>query len=634
MRRLAAIAAALLVALGLLVALVLLLVDPDELRAPIVARASAALGREVELGELDLAFLPVPALRVREIRVAGAAPEDPPFAEIGELRLTVSVLPLLAGRIVLGAVALENPRLRIPLDEEGRLVLPGADLPDESPAQPDAGEDAASGLIFAVQRISVNDAELEAGPWRVEGASARGSLALDGSVELEFRADLPGLGELRNGRAELSGLVSGEASGDVRAELEVELAPLASLLELEQVLEGSAAGLVTAQLAAGQLADARASLEIQDFRALAGEVGLEGDASVEAVLSEASLLEVSARLGDNEIGMQIALDKPELALEIKPGRLDLGELSPFLSGVPALGGSLEIESLEIQPEPLRVRGSVGLERVAYPIEQGQARLTGSLAGRGSVLRLDAETLEIGGEQATLAGTYDLARGTVAVDVGTSQADLGALLAALLGRSELSGSLTSSASLSGPPDVEVISGSGSFRIVDGSIRGFSLLRQVFGDFASLPVLVASMQGKDLSRYEEEEFESLSADFRVADGRLITQNLTLVYGNATAYLRGGIGLSDGALDLSGRVMLSREVDEELGKASGRQTVIPIAAITGTVDSPRLRLDRQALAGLALEYASGSGRLQEKLEEALGEEGAGQVKDLLDSLLRGGR
>ena len=43
MRRLAAIAAALLVALGLLVALALLLVDPDELREPIVARASAVL---------------------------------------------------------------------------------------------------------------------------------------------------------------------------------------------------------------------------------------------------------------------------------------------------------------------------------------------------------------------------------------------------------------------------------------------------------------------------------------------------------------------------------------------------------------------------------------------------------------
>jgi hypothetical protein len=631
MRRLAAIAAGLLVALCLLVALVLLLVDPDELREPIVARASLALGREVELGELDLAFLPVPALRAKEIRIAGAAAQDPPFAEIGELRLNVSPLPLLAGRIVLGAVALENPRLHIPLDEEGRLVLPGA---GESPARPDAAEEAASGLILAVRRISVSDAELEAGPWRIEGASVQGSLALDGSAELEFRADLPGLGELRNGRAELSGLVSGEPAGEVRAELDVDLATLATLLELEQVLEGRAAGPVTAQLAAGQLAGARATLEIEDFRALAGEAGLHGDASVEAVLSEASLLEVSARLGSNELGVQIALDKPELTLEIRPGRLDLGTLSPFLSGVPSLGGSLEIESLEIQPEPLRVRGSVGLERVAYPIEQGEAQLTGSLTGRGSVLRLDAETLEIGGEQATLSGTYDLARGTVSVDAGTSEADLGALLPALLGRSELSGSLTSSANLSGPPEVDVISGSGSFRIVDGSIRGFSLLRQVFGDFASLPVLVASMEGKDLSRYEEEEFESLSADFRIADGSLVTQNLTLVYGNATAHLRGGIGLSDGALDLSGRVMLSREVDDELGKASGRQTVIPISAITGTVDSPRLRLDRQALAGLALEYASGSGRLQEKLEEALGEEGAGQVKDLLDSLLRGGR
>ena len=74
---------------------------------------------------------------------------------------------------------------------------------------------------------------------------------------------------------------------------------------------------------------------------------------------------------------------------------------------------------------------------------------------------------------------------------------------------------------------------------------------------------------------------------------------------------------------------EVARELGKSSGRETLIPIAGITGTVASPRLRLDRRVLADLALEYAVGSQMVREGLEEAIGEEAADAVKDLLEGL-----
>ena len=631
MRRVATVAGGLLLALGLVVVVLLLLVDPEELREPVLARASVALGREVQLGELDLALFP-PALRARDIRVAGLEAGDPPFAEVAELRLRISPLALLAGRVVLRAVAVDSPRLRIPVDAEGMpdlTNLPGASTGE--PPDPEPGEDSGAPLTLAVQTLTVSDAELEVGPWRVEGASARGSLELDGSGELFFDADLAGLGTLRDGRAFVAGLGTDQLSAAISMELGLDLAKLAERLELDP-LEGRVAGPASATIEAGQLVGAEAHLRVADLLVLVGDVGLHGDLDLDATLRGEGPLELTTRLGSNELRLQVDLAAATPSLELQPVTIDLEALAPYLKGVPAFSGRLQLEALRVRFEPLQVSGTIRLEDVTLPLEQGEVQLSGSLVGHGSELRLDVPEVRVGGEPATLSGTYDLVGGSVSLFVGTSDADVETLLQALRGSSELSGSLTASASLAGPPELGTISGSGSFRISDGRIRGFSLLGQVFGDLATLPVLLAQLEGKDLSRYEEEEFESLSADYTIAAGRLSTQNLTLVYRNATAYLRGGIGLLDGALDLSGRVVLSGEVDRELGKRARRQTVIPIAAVGGTVDRPRLRLDRQALAGLALEYAAGSDRLQEKLEEAIGEEGAGTVRDLLDSLLRG--
>ncbi len=644
-RRVALVAGALLLAVGLVAILLALLVDPEELRAPVVERVSLALGREVQLGELDLALFP-PALRARDIRVAGVADGDPPLLEVAELRLRISALALLTGRVVLRAVAVDSPRLHIPVDAEGMpdlARLPGAMAGEAGEREPgedassaeDAGfaEDTGSPITLAVQTLTVRDAQLEAGPWRVEGASARGSLELDGSGELAFDADLPGIGTLRDGRILVTGLGTDELSATITTKLGLDLAPLAERLELGP-FEGRVSGPVSATLEGGQLAGAEAHLQIADLKVLVGNAALQGDAEVDATLIGEGLLELTTRLGSTELRSQVDFAAATPTLELQPGTLDLEALAPYLTGVPALTGRLELGAVRVEPEPLQVSGRVEFEDVALPLEQGEVRISGSLVGHGSELRFDAPEVRVASELATLSGTYDLAAGSVTLNGGTSGANVETLLQALRGSAELSGSLTSSASLAGPPELEAISGSGSFRLADGRIRGFSLLRQVFGDLATLPVLLAQLEGKDLSRYEEEEFESLSADYTIAEGRLTTQNLTLVYKNATAYLRGGIGLLDGALDLSGRVVLSRGVDEELCKRSSRQTVIPIAAVGGSVARPRLRLDRQALAGLALEYAAGSDRLQEKLEEAIGEEGAGTVRDLLDSLLRGNR
>ena len=43
--------------------------DPETLREPLQKQATSALGRDVKLGELSLAILPLPAVRVTQIRV-------------------------------------------------------------------------------------------------------------------------------------------------------------------------------------------------------------------------------------------------------------------------------------------------------------------------------------------------------------------------------------------------------------------------------------------------------------------------------------------------------------------------------------------------------------------------------------
>ena len=682
MRRLAWIAAGLVGALVLALVVALLLFDAEQLRAPIRSVAEDALGRGFEFGELDLALLPMPALRMRDIRIEGPSSDDPPFAEVEELRLRVAVLPLLTGNVVLRSLELQSPRVRIPLDAEGRPVLPapaerGADeggAPEAGAAEPGgaASGDAPSATAptLAVQRIVVSNASLEAGPWRVERAGLSGVLHLDGSAELELAAELPGLGSIHDAQIALGGLGGAAPDLEGSARIELDLGGLAERLALEGELAGRASGEVTFGLVGGELVAARADFALDDLRVRVDELSLDGDGRVSGALGErfsvdlegaelsvagqlhkpagqvlklegtlgrepgpAALGDVRLTLGTNRVDLSVDLAGDTPRVQIEPSSLDLAALRPFLSDdLPELGGTLRIDSLGVWTEPLSLTGSAALAGVSARLQHGTVSLSGDLVAHGSRLRLRDGELLVAEQAARVSGSYDLAAGTVELDVDLEGDDLGAILTALRGKAEVAGVLDARVSLRGRPHLSGLAGAGSFAITQGKLYGFSLLREVLGELVEVGRLVAQLKGKDLSRLEEEDFELLSADFRIAGGFLESENLTLVYENATAYLRGRIGLRDGALELSGRVELSEEVEQELGgSVDGRKTVIPIAGIGGTVARPRVRLDRRALAQVALELGSG-GRLRERLEEKIGKDGADAVQDLLRDILGG--
>jgi hypothetical protein len=115
------------------------------------------------------------------------------------------------------------------------------------------------------------------------------------------------------------------------------------------------------------------------------------------------------------------------------------------------------------------------------------------------------------------------------------------------------------------------------------------------------------------------------------------LRLVYDDYRVDLAGVYGLLDRSLDFRGKLTMFEEIDRALaeGETRGVKRELPLAAVRGTLDDPKVRIAPEvALRFAAAYYAGGERRekLEQKLDEKLGEGGGKQVIDLLDSVLGG--
>jgi AsmA protein len=676
LKRVLQIAAALVALVVILAGVALYFFDVEKLRDPLQSQASAALGRETTLGELSLSLFPLPAVRVTDIRIAGPKPADPPFAEIEELRLRVAILPLLARQVVLRSLEIDSPHVHIPFDKAGKPILPGTAKAKPAPgdaAQPTGpgAEATAAAPALAVDRISVDGARVEIGPWLIENASIAGHLSLDGTGSFKVALDLPGIGELRNTELKLSGLTGPAPEIGAQGEFFADLAPLAKRFALSQEISGRARGEFEVELESSELRAATANIDVPDLLVRSGDLVVSGPARAHAVLGESYSVDLSdtrvektglfakpkrtplsvtgplgkepnlsavrealVKIGTNVIPLGLELERRPMLIHVRRSAIDLASLRELLPpDRPSLSGHLHVDALDVQIDPLRVTGNAALDNVETKLEHGPIRVSGPLRGKGRQIALENGSVVIGEQTIAISATYDLESGAIAASYDTANSQLGALIAALSGRGEVDGTLSSKGQLAAPtPDVNALAGAGRIDIRPGRIQGFSLLKSLMGSLAALPGVAAAASGKDLSRYDDERFERLTADYKIADGRVSTENLELAYQNATAFLHGSVGMNDRSLDLAGRVVLSKEADADLaGEKRSRERVIPIAHITGTLDAPRVEIDQKTLAGLALAYG-GNDKTREKIDKALGPGASEAVEDLLGNILGG--
>jgi hypothetical protein len=186
----------------------------------------------------------------------------------------------------------------------------------------------------------------------------------------------------------------------------------------------------------------------------------------------------------------------------------------------------------------------------------------------------------------------------------------------------------------------------FRIEPGRLKGVSVLEKTFqgvGNSGGAEELAGRLEGeRKLQRYYDDEFQYLGGTLQIASGLARTDDLKLVYHNYTVDLRGTVGLQDQQLDLRGELTMDDEIDGAIasGGAADRKSqpassrVIPLARVSGTLESPRVEITDEAVIRLAAIYATTERRVEweEKIDKYLGEGAGGQVLEALDGILSG--
>lgn len=601
--------------------------------------------------ELPIAAAPPPR---GPSRPPGAKPPAPPpegTAPEGKAPLALAVRDL---RLARSRLVLEDRSVKPPVTWElSNVEARAKGTSPEAPLDVELSASLASGGTFRVSGTATLDGRIDlealldgvridpASPYLPERGEAAGLLS--GTVRARGPAGSP---EALETRLSLTGArvrmreVRVEGDLSARADLSGGLEKVAGDFEIDAT---------AASLAYGEGLSKPRGLPAT----LSGRIvpGPNRALSVEDMKLRAHSLQAHGRLAPGA-RTRLELDAPAFPLEgwaeIVPA---LADLSP--------GGRLSLQGIVVDTSPLEVHGRVGMEELRLaPPGREPVVLRGALEGAGPVVRsADLRALVAGQEIGLQLELTDLERTPrYRAKASASHADLNALLAALAGMPDtLWGPLDASAelggSLGGEDDpLRALSGSARLDVGRGRLKGVSLLRgtlERLGTFGEAALLLgAARGGATLQRFYDDEFESIHGTFAIAQGAARTDDLRIVYRNYTVDLRGSVGFLDQRLDLRGNLSIDEEVDAALAGAAEaqagttppppRRKVIPLAHVGGTLSSPRVDLSREAVVALASSYAleSRRGRLEQKIDERLGEGAGRELLDTLEGVLGGKR
>jgi len=152
---------------GALLALVVLalvwivvFVDPNDYRDDIARVVEENTGRKLTLsGDLKLSVFPWLALETGPASLSDAPGfGDEPFVSIQNARVSVRVLPLLRGKIEVGKVSLQQPRIRLITDASGRNNWADLSEGDEASQEAPAGESSLG--VPTIAGLEIDDASI------------------------------------------------------------------------------------------------------------------------------------------------------------------------------------------------------------------------------------------------------------------------------------------------------------------------------------------------------------------------------------------------------------------------------------------------------------------------------------------
>ena len=566
-------------------------------RDAIARQAAEALGREVEFGGVGVSLRGGLAVRVADLRVG----DDPafsadPFLSADALEVRVAILPALRGRIEVERIVLRSPTISVIESAQGlstaslgrpaaaRGAAPEEPAPASAPgALLVAFVDIEDGTLRYVDRSSrppvetvMNDLDFQASDlaldapvaFEMEAAflgSKRQNLRASGTVgpasaadptlDVAFALDPVDLAKAL-ASAPLSGLAPGGLAGSGVARVELRAKGTAADLALEANLDGRDAELrigdgyakprgrpLSLALSARRRGD---RVEIGEADLVVDETRLALRGTVEDLASPKLRLRVSspaAHLASFGAGAEGEVLR-ELAVE---GTLSFPRSGPRLAGaVRSPSGSLR--GLDYRDLALDARLRVGkleVPKLAFAAHEGTLDATGSAdlrapAGPAFEARLAAEGLRL---ESLLAAH--------------APASSGRASGRLSARFEVRGAGTG---------VDRLAGGGDVVVTDGVLRGFNPAGDALRALAGMPIFSGRKLGRLFESHpqvfgaEDTPFERIEAQLEVADGEVVIRDGRLLARDYRITGRGRYAFA-GRLDSSAVMAFSKGLSDEV-------------------------------------------------------------------------
>ncbi len=192
--------------------LVFLAADEDRIRAALTERVEAIADARLRIdGNMSVELLPRPGITLEGLRLEAPAGSGQMLASAKSLRLGISLLPLLRGKLVCEQLRIASPRLELQRDAQGRgnwqNLLRSAAQPDS--AATDAARDAPARDVD-IRELRIEDAligfqdatsgkryEARLGTLRIdrpESGDQASLLSLEGSIETQTGENARALG--------------------------------------------------------------------------------------------------------------------------------------------------------------------------------------------------------------------------------------------------------------------------------------------------------------------------------------------------------------------------------------------------------------------------------------------------------
>ena len=425
---------AVLIVIGVLIVLVLVapfLIPVNQFRPTLEEKASAALGRKVQVGNLSLSLLSG-SLSAENLAIG----DDPkfsssPFLTAKSLKVGVEVMPLIFSKSVnVTGITIDSPQVALLRNAAGQWnysSLGSSSAPTKSagPSNPPAqsANPPSSPTAFSVKKLQLKDGSIIVGSANSQKHSTydhvnvtASDVSLTSKFPVSVSADLPA-----GGKFTLDGDVGPLDQADAS------LTPLDAKLHVGS-LSLAATGFLDPSMGLGGIVDLDGSLASQN-----GEAETKGTVK----LSKALLI-----AGGSPAGVPVTVDfdtKYDLrknAGVLNPSTLKIGSAAARLAGTYETGGEATVVNIKLDAKDMPAKDlEAFLPALGINLPKGASLTTGTL---NADLNLSGPT-----DKLVTTGTVGLFKGTLAgFDLGSKMSGIASLAGVKTGKDLDIQSLTS------------------------------------------------------------------------------------------------------------------------------------------------------------------------------------------------